>query len=153
MPRTAATTSRSGPTIRRSRMRCPRWRSESGKWGSPRRTSWKRDARRSAWPSLGLERQSLHEPRQVRPRFAVRACDRLEGRRVLPVGRHALRHALFEGRHVFVLVEDANRDSVSPFPRFLERLRRLLLHLGRFPGPPVVAFLLALLDAGHCLTP
>src|SRR5207244_12088342 len=138
--RTAATTSRSGPTTRRSRMRCPRWRSESGKWGSPLRTSWKRDARRGASPSLGLERQSLHEPRQVRPRFAVRARDRLEGRRVLHVGWHALCDALFERRHVFVLVEHADRDAVSPFERFLERLRRLLLDLGRVADHRVVAF-------------
>src|SRR5438132_6378036 len=133
-------TSRFGPTTRRSRMRCPRWRSGSGRWGSPPRTSWKTDATRGASPSLGLERQSLHEPRQVRPRFAVRARDRLEGGRVLHVRRYALRDALFERRHVFILVEHANRDSVSAFERFLYRLGRVLPDVGLVAYDRVVHF-------------
>src|SRR5437016_4183774 len=105
--RTGATTSPSGPTTRRSPTRCPRWPSGSGRWESPRSISSKRTVRRSAWPSLGLEHQALHERGQVRPRFAVRACDRLERGRVLHVRGHALRDALLERQHVLVLVEHA----------------------------------------------
>src|SRR5713101_2116524 len=146
-PRTAATTSRSGPTTRRSPMRCPRWRSGSGRWGRPRQIFSRRTAPRNGWRSLGLERQALHEPRQVRPRLAVRARNRLEGGRVVHVRRHALRDALLERRHVLVLVEHANRDAVSPFEGFLQRLRGLLLHFRRITDHRVVAFVLELVDA------
>src|SRR5207249_9476592 len=125
--RTAATTSRSGPTIWRSRMRCPRWRNGSGRWGLPRRNSSRKTAGRNASRSLGLEREGLQEPRQVRPRLAVRACDRLQGGRMVPVRGHALRDALLEGRHVLGLVERADGDAVSPFAGLLQRLRGLLL--------------------------
>src|SRR5437667_7191937 len=145
--RTGATTSPSGPTTLRSPTRCPRWPSESGRWGSPRSISSKRTARRSAWPSLGLEHQALHERRQVRPRFAVRACDRLERGRVLHVRRQALRDALLERRHVLVLVEHADRDAVSPLEGLLQRLRGLLLDFGRLVDHRIEAFVLELVDA------
>src|SRR5947199_5405478 len=144
---TAATTSRSGPTIWRSRMRCPRWRSASGRWGLPRRNSSRKTAGRNASRSLGLEREALQEPRQVRPRLAVRAGNRLEGGRVVHVRGHALRDALLERRHVLVLVEHADRDAISPLEGFLQRLRGLLLHLGRVTDHRVVAFVLELVDA------
>src|SRR5205823_1218871 len=82
-----ATTSRSGRTIRRSGMRCRRCRSASGRWGSPRKSCWKNPGPRSGSPSLALERHPLNEPRQVRPRFAVRSRDGLEGRRIVHVRR------------------------------------------------------------------
>src|SRR5207249_7806465 len=147
--RTGATTSPSGPTTRRSPTRCPRWPSGSGRWGSPRSISSKRTVRRSAWPSLGLEHQALHERGQVRPRFAVRACDRLEGGRVLHVRGHALCDALLERRHVLVLVEHADRDAVSPFERLLQGLRGLLLDFGWLVDHRVVALVLELVDAGQ----
>src|SRR2546428_5680625 len=131
---TAATTSRSGPTIWRSRMRCPRWRNGSGRWGLPRRNSSRKTAGRNASRSLGLEREALQEPRQVRPRLAVRAGDRLEGGRVVHVRGHALRDALLERRHVLVLVEHADRDPVSPFEGLLHRLRGLLSDPERMPA-------------------
>src|SRR5438552_954821 len=145
--RTGATTSPSGPTTRRSPTRCPRWPSGSGRWGSPRSISSKRTVRRSAWPSLGLEHQALHERGQVRPRFAVRACDRLEGGRVLHVRGHALRDALLERQHVLVLVENADRDAVSPLEGLFQRLRGLLLDFGRLVDHRIEAFILELVDA------
>src|SRR5438093_1564050 len=147
--RTAATTSRSGPTIWRSRMRCPRWRNGSGRWGRPRRRFSRKTAGRNTSRSLGLEREALQEARQVRPRFAVRARDRLEGGRVVHVRGHALRDALLEGRHVLVLVEHADRDPVSPFEGLLQRLRGLLLDLGRIADHRIIALVLELVDAGQ----
>src|SRR3989454_7809039 len=145
--RTGATTSRSGPTIWRSRMRCPRWRSGSGRWGPPQGIFSRKTARRNASRSLGLEREALQEPRQVRPRLAVRTRDGLEGGRVVHVRGHALRDALLERRHVLVLVEHPDRDAVSPFERLLQRLRRLLLDFGRIADHRVVALVLELVDA------
>src|SRR5438128_9605852 len=145
--RTAATTSRSGPTIWQSRMRCPRWRSGSGRWGLPRRNSSRKTAGRNASRSLGLEREGLQEPRQVRPRLAVRARDRLEGGRVVHVRGHALCDALLERRYVLVLVEHPDRDAVSPFEGLLQRLRGLLLDFGRLADHRVVALVLELVDA------
>src|SRR2546425_6081960 len=145
--RTAATTSRFGLTTSRSRMRCPRWRNGSGRWGRPRRRFSRKTAGRNASRSLGLEREGLQEPRQVRPRLAVRACDRLEGGRVVHVCGYALRDALLEGRHVLVLVEHADRDAVSPFEGLLQRLRGLLLNLGRIADHRIVALVLELVDA------
>src|SRR2546430_5922934 len=144
---TAATTSRYGPTIWRSRMRCPRWRNGSGRWGLPRRNCSRKTAGRNASRSLGLEREALQEPRQVRPRLAVRACDRLKGGRMVHVGGHALRDALLERRHVLVLVEHADRDPVSPFEGLLQRLRGLVLDLGRIADHRIVALVLELVDA------
>src|SRR3989442_15163920 len=117
--RTGATPWQSGPTTWRSGRGCPRWRRGSGRWGRPRRIFSRRTAGRNASRSLGLERGALHEPRQVRPRLAVRTRDGLEGGRVVHVRGHALRDALLEGRHVLVLVEHADRDTVSPFERLL----------------------------------
>src|SRR2546428_1630899 len=130
-------------------MRCPRWRSGSGRWGLPRRNSSRKTAGRNASRSLGLEREGLQEPRQVRPRFAVRACDRLEGGRVVHVCGHALCDALLERRHVLVLVEHADRDAVSPFERLLQGLRGLLLDFGWLVDHRVVALVLELVDAGQ----
>src|SRR3989449_1907843 len=145
--RTAATTSRSGPTIWRSQMRCPRWRNGSGRWGRPRRRFSRKTAGRNASRSLGLEREALQEPRQVRPRFAVRARDRLEGGRVVHVRGHALCNALLKRRHVLVLVKHADGDAVSPFERLLQGLRGLLLDLGWIADHGIVALVLELVDA------
>src|SRR5438093_7770536 len=145
--RTAATTSRFGPTIWRSRMRCPRWRNGSGRWGRPRRRFSRKTAGRNASRSLGLEREAVQEPRQVRPRFAVRARDRLEGGRVVHVRGHALCNALLKRRHVLVLVKHADRDAVSPFERLLEGLSGLLLDLGWVADHRIVALVLELVDA------
>src|SRR5438046_10489610 len=111
--RTGATTSPSGPTTRRSPTRCPRWPSGSGRWGSPRSISSKRTVRRSAWPSLGFEHQALHERGQVRPRFAVRACNRLEGWRVLHVRWLALRDGLVERPRVLVFLYSVHLVAVA----------------------------------------
>src|SRR2546428_7364878 len=102
--RTGAMTSRSELTIRRTLMRWPRWRSGSGRWGPPQGIFSRKTARRNASRSLGLEREALQEPRQVRPRLAVRTRDRLEGGRVVHVRGHALRDALLERWHGPVLV-------------------------------------------------
>src|SRR5207245_10560642 len=111
--RTGATISRSGPTTWRSRMRCPRWRSGSGRWGPPQGIFWRETAGRNASRSLGLEREALQDPRQIRPRLAVRARDRLESGRGVHVRRHTLRDGLLERRLVRVLVEHANLDAAS----------------------------------------
>src|SRR5438093_1775063 len=142
--RTAATTSRFGLTTSRSRMRCPRWRNGSGRWGRPRRRFSRKTAGRNASRSLGLEREALQEPRQVRPRFAVRARDRLEGGRVVHVRGHALCNALLKRRHVLVLVKHADRHAVSPFEGLLQRLRGLLLDLARAAAHRIVALVLDL---------
>src|SRR5207249_3685161 len=57
---TGATTSRFGPTIWRSRMRCPRWRNGSGRWGRPRRRFSRKTAGRNASRSLDLGRIADH---------------------------------------------------------------------------------------------
>src|SRR3989442_10726199 len=124
--RMAATTSRSGRTTPRSGTRCRRCPSGSGRWGSPRPISWRGIAGRSGWPSLGLERQGPHQPRQVRPRLAAWAGNRLEGGRMIEVRWHALRNPLLERRHVLVLVEHADWDAVPPFEPLLGALGRLL---------------------------
>src|SRR2546422_1364704 len=146
---TGAMTSRSGPTIWQSRMRWQRLRMGYGVWGLPRQNSSRKTAGRNASRSLGLEREGLQEPRQVRPRLAVRARDRLEGGRVVHVRGHALCDSLLERRHVLVLVEHADRDAVSPFERLLQRLRGPLLDLGWLVDHRIVALVLELVDAGQ----
>src|SRR5205807_1922551 len=105
-------TSRFGRTIRRSRMRCRKCPSGSGKWGSPRRTCSKNRDRPNEWPSRALERHPLDEPGQIRPRFAVRARDRLQGRRVVHVRVDALHDSFLERGDVFALEEHPDRCSI-----------------------------------------
>src|SRR5207247_1257972 len=93
------------------------------------------------------EREALKELREVGPRLAVRAGDRLEGGRAVEVRRHALRDALLERRDVLVLVEHTDRDSVAPLEGLLQRLRGLLLDLRRFVDDWVEPFVLELVDA------
>src|SRR5436190_23697877 len=112
-------------------MRCRRCRSASGRWGSPRKTCWKNPGPRSGSPSLALEGHPLDEPRQVRPRFAVRSRDGLEGRWIVHVRRDPLEDPLLERRHVFVLEEDPDRNAVAPLQGLLDRLVGLLLILHR----------------------
>src|SRR5947208_9763101 len=124
-------TSRSGRTIRRARMQCRKCPSGSGKGGNPRRTCSKNLDRPNEWPSRALERHPLDEPGQIRPRFAVRARDRLQGRRILHVRGDALHDPFLERGDVFALKEHPDRYAIPPFEGLLQRLRRLLLELDR----------------------
>src|SRR5947208_7376707 len=137
-------TSRSGRTIRRSRMRCRKCPSGSGKWGSPRRTCSKNRDRPNEWPSRALECHPLDEPGQIRPRFAVRTRDRLQGRWVVHVRGDALHDPFLERGDVFALEEHPDRYAIPPFEGLLQSLRRLLLELGRFVYDRVKPFVLEL---------
>src|SRR5438552_4991598 len=127
-------TSRSGRTIRRSRMRCRKCPSGSGKWGNPRRTCSKNLDRPNEWPSRALERHPLDEPGQIRPRFAVRARDRLQGRRIIHVRGDALHDPFLERGDVFALKEHPDRYATPTLGGLLARLspplleRALLVH-------------------------
>src|SRR5438034_3989318 len=137
-------TSQSGRTIRRSPMQCRKCPSGSGKWGNPRRTCSKNLDRPNEWPSRALERHPLDEPGQIRPRFAVRARDRLQGRRIIHVRGDASHDPFLEPGDVFALKEHPDRYAIPPFEGLLQRLRRLLLEFGRFVHDRVKPFVLKL---------
>ena len=81
---------------------------------------------------------------QIDYRSSCVCADRLFGGWFDPVVAESLTDPIFIGWHVFVLVEDAYRDSVAPLSRFRYRLVNLLHILvwsvddsGRSLSPPI----------------
>src|SRR5437867_950407 len=136
-------TSQFGRTIPRSRTRCRRCPSESGRWGSPRPRS-SRSRGSNGWPSRALERQSLDEASQIRPRLTVRSGNRLQRRRAVHICGNALHDSFLVRGDVFALEEHADRDPVPPLERLLQRLCGLLLQLKRFVDDRIISFVLEL---------